>query len=59
MIMSNPDLGAILVVRDGPSILAMVNLLFTVSTAIGERVAILEDMIVAPTARASASAQRC
>ena len=51
MIMSNPDIGAILVVRDGSSILAMVNLLFTVSTAIGEQVAILEDMIVAPTAR--------
>ena len=31
----------------------MVNLLFTVSTAIGERVAILEDMIVSPVARGS------
>ena len=50
-IISNPHLGAILVARDGSNILAMVNLLFTVSTAIGERVAILEDMVAAPTAR--------
>lgn len=50
-IISNPHLGTILVARDGSNILAMVNLLFTVSTVIGERVAILEDMVVAPTAR--------
>ena len=53
MIISNPDIGAILVARDGKSILAMVNLLFTVSTALGERVATLEDMVVAPSARSS------
>jgi GNAT superfamily N-acetyltransferase len=29
----------------------MVNLLYTVSTALGERVALLEDMVVAPAAR--------
>lgn len=52
-IISNPDLGAILLVREGPNILAMVNLLFTVSTAIGERVALLEDMVVSPCARGS------
>lgn len=51
MIISSPDLGAILVARNGHNILAMVNLLFTVSTAIGERVATLEDMIVSPSAR--------
>ena len=50
-IISNPELGAILVAREDSEILAMVNLLFTVSTAIGERVAILEDMIVSPSAR--------
>lgn len=52
-IIGNPDLGAILVARDGASILAMVNLLFTISTALGERVAMLEDMVVSPTARGS------
>lgn len=52
-IISNPDLGAVLVAREGSDILAMVNLLFTVSTALGERVALLEDMIVSPSARGS------
>lgn len=52
-IINNPDLGVILVAREGPTILAMVNLLFTVSTAIGERVALLEDMVVSPSARGS------
>lgn len=53
IIIGNPDLGAILVAREGSTILAMVNLLFTVSTAIGERVALLEDMVVSPDARGS------
>jgi ribosomal protein S18 acetylase RimI-like enzyme len=53
MIVSSPDVGVILVARNGQSILAMVNLLFSVSTALGERVATLEDMIVAPSARGS------
>ena len=52
-IIGNPDLGAILVARDGCTVLAMVNLLFTISTAIGERVALLEDMVVSPSARGS------
>lgn len=52
-IIANPDVGMILVARHGGSILAMVNLLFTVSTALGERVVILEDMIVSPEARGS------
>lgn len=52
-IISNPDLGVILLAREGSTILAMVNLLFTVSTAIGERVALLEDMVVSPSARGS------
>lgn len=52
-IICNPDLGAVLVVREGRDILAMVNILFTISTALGERVALLEDMIVSPNARRS------
>ena len=39
--------------REGPGIVAMVNLLYSVSTAIGERVATLEDMVVVPGARGS------
>ena len=50
-IIDNPDLCAILVARQGSTILAMVNLLFTISTALGERVALLEDMLVSPSAR--------
>jgi GNAT superfamily N-acetyltransferase len=50
-IINHPDIGAVLVAREGENILAMVNLLFTVSTALGERVAILEDMVVSPSAR--------
>jgi GNAT superfamily N-acetyltransferase len=50
-IISNPELGTILVARDAESILGMVNLLFTVSTALGERVALLEDMVVTPQVR--------
>lgn len=53
MVIRDPGVGAILVAREGTQILAMVNLLWTVSTALGERVAILEDMVVAPTARGS------
>ena len=52
-IICNPDLGVILVAREHQSILAMVNLLFTISTALGERVALLEDMVVSPRARGS------
>jgi GNAT superfamily N-acetyltransferase len=50
-IIENPDIGRILVLRDGSVIIGMVNLLFTISTASGGRVAILEDMIVRPEYR--------
>lgn len=50
-IIVNPELGAVLVAREGDHIVGMVNLLFTVSTALGERVALLEDMIVSSQAR--------
>ncbi len=45
-VISGQDVGDILVARDGGKIVAMVNLLYTISTALGERVAILEDMVV-------------
>lgn len=50
-IIRNPALGTILVARDKDKIVAMVNLLYTVSTALGERVATLEDMVVHPQCR--------
>lgn len=45
-IVNNPEVGAVLLVREGAEVLGMVSLLFTVSTALGERVALLEDMVV-------------
>lgn len=50
-IIDNPELGAILVYREGNEIRGMVNLLFTISTALGEKVALLEDMVISPKAR--------
>jgi len=50
-IIADPRVGHILVLRQGGEIVAMVNLLYTVSTALGERVAMLEDMIVHPDFR--------
>lgn len=47
-IIENPALGHILVLREDSAIVGMVNLLYTVSTALGDRVAILEDMIIDP-----------
>jgi len=46
-----PERGRILALREGQSVIGMVNLLFTVSTALGGRVAILEDMVVRPGCR--------
>ena len=48
-----PERGQILVLREGGSLLGMINLLFTVSTALGGRVAVLEDMVVHPDHRGS------
>ncbi|NOT11032.1 MAG: GNAT family N-acetyltransferase [Methylococcaceae bacterium] len=45
-VISNPEAGAVLLARRGGQIVGMVNLLFTVSTALGDRVALLEDMVV-------------
>jgi len=53
MIIDNPATGTILVVRQGGAVVGMVNLLYTVSTALGKRVAIFEDMVVAPPQRGS------
>ena len=50
-IIGDPSVGLILVLRDEKEIIGMVNLLFTVSTHLGGKVALLEDMIIDPTHR--------
>ena len=72
LILDDARVGAILVARSGSAVVGMVNLLFTVSTAEGGRVMLLEDMIVHPDHRgqgvglllieaaiARAAAERC
>jgi len=50
-IFADPAQGQLLVARDGPEILGMVSLLWSTSTALGGRVAWLEDLVVAPDLR--------
>jgi GNAT superfamily N-acetyltransferase len=50
-IIEQPKTGRILVLREGDELVAMVNLLFTVSTACSGKVALLEDMVVQPARR--------
>ncbi|MET0292087.1 MAG: GNAT family N-acetyltransferase [Steroidobacteraceae bacterium] len=50
-ILADPRVGTILVAREGGILVGMVNLLYTVSTALGERVAWVEDLIVEPESR--------
>ena len=45
-ILENENIGNILIVSINEEIVAMVNILYTISTALGTKVAILEDMIV-------------
>jgi len=51
MIIHQPELGRIFVAEVDGTIQGMVMLLFTVSTFLGERVALLEDMVVDPAWR--------
>ncbi len=51
MIVSNPELGRIFVGEIDGVIQGMVMLLFTVSTFLGRKVALLEDMVVSPAWR--------
>ncbi|MGZ5056075.1 MAG: GNAT family N-acetyltransferase [Methylobacter sp.] len=57
-IISNPEVGLIVVARQDGQIVGMVNLLYTVSTALGDRVALLEDMVVSPNVRGSGVGSR-
>jgi len=51
LIIGNPSAGVIFVCEHGGVIVGMVNLLFTISTALGKRVALLEDMVVKADSR--------
>ena len=50
-IIERPEVGAILVLRDESSIIGMVNILYSISTACGGLVGLVEDMIVQPEKR--------
>lgn len=45
-IVCNPEIGEILVLRMNNKVIGMVSLLYSISTALGGKVAILEDMII-------------
>jgi GNAT superfamily N-acetyltransferase len=47
-IISNKAVGHILTARIDNRVVGMVNLLYTISTALGERVALLEDLVISP-----------
>jgi len=57
-IIGSPEIGLIVVARQNGRVVGMVNLLYTVSTALGDRVALLEDMVVSPDARGSGVGSR-
>tara|TARA_B100002049_G_scaffold176387_1_gene133726 strand:- start:76 stop:525 length:450 start_codon:yes stop_codon:yes gene_type:complete len=50
-ILNNEEIGVILVARDSDKVIGMVSILYTVSTALGERVGMLEDFVVLPKYR--------
>jgi len=50
-IILNPSLGMIFVAKENAQTIGMVSLLFTQSTALGSRVALLEDLVVSPAFR--------
>ena len=52
-ILANPALGILLVLERAGRVVGMVNVLYSISTALGGRVAVLEDVIVDPAARGS------
>ncbi|MCP5088226.1 MAG: GNAT family N-acetyltransferase [Rhodobacteraceae bacterium] len=56
-ILADANIGRLIVAEDGDRLVGMVNLLYTVSTALGTRVALLEDMIVEPGVRSKGIGQ--
>ena len=57
-ILGHPDVGRVMVLRDEPAVVGMVSLLFVPSTALGGRVAWLEDMVVRPEYRGFGAGSR-
>lgn len=51
ILLNNPELGDIIVARSEIQTIGMVSLLYTISTALGGRVALLEDMLIHPDFR--------
>jgi len=51
LILEAPNRGRIFILRNDHRIIGMVNLLFTISTAVGGMVILLEDFIIHPTHR--------
>lgn len=45
-IVNNPDIGIIFLAKKDNEIIGMVSLLYSISTALGGRVALLEDMVI-------------
>ena len=50
-IIKDKNKGRILIIKDKNEVIGMINLLFTISTALGGDVAIIEDMVIKPTKR--------
>src|SRR4051812_47835952 len=51
MIFADAKLGRLFVAKDGPKVVAMASLLYTVSTAEGGKAALFEDLVVRPDYR--------
>lgn len=51
LILENPSRGRIFILRKGPLVLGMANLIFTVSTAHGGHAVLLEDVVILPEYR--------
>jgi N-acetylglutamate synthase-like GNAT family acetyltransferase len=49
MIIENPSIGTILVAEQSNKIVASINILYSISTVLGAKVAVIEDMIVDPS----------
>ncbi len=50
-IVTNPAVGEVFVVRENNHVIAMITVLYSVSTALGAKVAFFEDMVVTENAR--------
>lgn len=57
-ILASPEQGQILVLKIDKQLVGMVSLLYLISTAMGGKVAMLEDMIIAPEQRSQGLGQQ-